>query len=289
MAVKLQTFRDIRNYIVRELDGIYPPGEITSMTRIILSSLFGITSTIQLLNSAEEKINRDKASTIIRFCRELKKGKPLQYLIGETQFCGCTIKVGPGVLIPRPETAELTDLIIKENNGFSGKIIDIGTGSGCIAIVLALNLSYAQVAGVDISATALRLAEKNAELNRAKIVLRKMDILKANPEEFDHVDIIVSNPPYVRNSEKLLMNKNVLDFEPQKALFVPDTDPLKFYRAILILAGDILNPGGRVYFEINEAMGKPMHKLLEFYKFQIIRVFKDINGKERFVKGEKDA
>ena len=289
MAVKLQTFGDIRNHIAGELAGIYSPRELTSIYRSILSTLFRVTSTLKLLNSEQGKINKDNVNTIVRYCTELKKGKPLQYVTGETQFYGYTIKVRPGVLIPRPETEELVDLVIKENRGFSGKIIDIGTGSGCIAIALAGNYPSAQVYGVDISVPALGLAMKNAEMNNAKVFFIKADIFKTDPSEFDGADIIVSNPPYVRNSEKPLMKKNVLDFEPHRALFVPDSDPLKFYRVILDLAVNILNPDGKIYFEINEAMGRPMYDLCELYKFKTILIIKDMNGKERFVKLEKDV
>jgi release factor glutamine methyltransferase len=288
MAVKLQTFRDIRNYIAGELAGIYSQQEIPTITRIILFTPSGFTNSVQLLNSDNEKINKDVAETVVRFCMELKKGKPLQYVTGETQFYGYTLKVCPGVLIPRPETEEFVDLIIKENRGFSGNIIDVGTGSGCIAIALAVNFPSARVSAVDISAPALSIAAKNAGMNNAKVFFRKTDIFKTDPSEFDASDIIVSNPPYVRNSEKLLMKKNVLDFEPHRALFVPDRDPLKFYRAILNLARYILNPGGKIYFEINEAMGRSMHDLCELYEFKRILVIKDINGKDRFVKGEKN-
>jgi len=289
MAVKLQTIGDIRNYIAQELAGIYTPGELTSITRIIFSSVFGVTSAIQLLNSDEKKINKDKAETILQYCTELKKGKPIQYITGETQFYGYTIKVHRGVLIPRPETEELVDLIIKENSGFSGTIIDIGTGSGCISIALAGNFPSARVLGVDNSVQALELAVKNAEMNNVKVFFIKADILKSDPSEFEGADIIVSNPPYVRISEKLLMKKNVLEFEPHRALFVPDRDPLKFYREILDLAGRILNRGGKIYFEINEAMGRPMVELCISYKFKKILVSKDLNGKDRFIKLEKDA
>ena len=289
MAVKLQTFEDIRNYIAGELAGIYSPRELSGIYRSILSTLFGITSTLQLLNSEERKINKDNVTTVVRYCTELKKGMPLQYVTGETQFYGYTLKVRPGVLIPRPETEELVDLIIKENRGFSGKIIDIGTGSGCIAIALAGNYPSAKVYGVDISVPALGLAAKNAEMNNAKVFFIKADIFKTDLSELYGADIIVSNPPYIRNSEKPLMKKNVLDFEPHSALFVPDSDPLKFYRVILDLAVNILNPDGKIYFEINEAMGRQMYDLCELYKFKTIVVIKDMNGKERFVKLEKDV
>ncbi len=289
MAVKLQTFGDIRNYIARELSSVYPQGELTGITRVLLSTLFGVTSTIQLLNSEGEKVSKDKAETVLLYCQELKKGKPVQYVTGETQFYGYAIKVRPGVLIPRQETEELVDLIIKENTAFAGKIVDIGTGSGCIAIALAGRLRSARVLGVDISVKALDLAGENAEMNNTRVFFRRSDIFKSDPSEFEDADIIVSNPPYIRNSEKLLMKKNVLEFEPHRALFVPDGNPLKFYRAILDLAKQILNPGGRIYFEINEAMGGPMLELGVAYNFKKIRIIKDINGKDRFVKLEKDV
>ncbi len=232
--------------------------------------------------------DRKKTEMVIRYCRKLKTGEPVQYVIGETLFYDCIIKVNPGVLIPRPETEELVDLIVKENKGFTGSIIDIGTGSGCIAIALAVNLPSAKITGIDKSRRAIKTAIKNAELNNSAVSFLEADLFKIDPSQIQNADIIVSNPPYVRNSEKQFMNRNVLGFEPHRALFVPDNDPLKFYRAILNLAGNILNPGGSVWFEINEAMGKPVQDLLESYNYSGIKIIKDINGKDRIAKGKKD-
>jgi release factor glutamine methyltransferase len=287
MAVNLQTIKDIRNYLAEELSESYTEGELRSITNIILSRIFEMNCMSDLLKTNEEKAGREKIKKVMRFCRELKIGKPLQYVLGETVFYDCVIKVNPGVLIPRPETEELVDLIVKENRGFSGSLLDIGTGSGCIAIALAVKFPSTQITGIDISGPAIVTAKKNAKNNNAAVLFLKADLFKIDHSEINKADIIVSNPPYVRNSEKQYMKRNVLAFEPQKALFVPDDDPLKFYRAVLNLARYILNPGGIVYFEINEAMGNPMHDLMESYEYQKIKIIKDINGKDRIVKGEK--
>jgi len=287
MAVNLQTIKDIRNYIAGELSELYDEGELRSITNIIISSVFEMSSMSYLLKVEEEKAGRERIRTVMRFCRELKTGKPLQYVLGDTKFYDCIIKVNRGVLIPRQETEELVDLIIKENSGFKGNLLDIGTGSGCIAVALSVNFPLSHITGIDISGSAILNAKKNAEINNATVLFLKADLFKIDPSEIKRVDIIVSNPPYVRNSERQHMKKNVLGFEPHKALFVPDNDPLIFYRAILNLARYILNPGGAVYFEINEAMGYPMHDLLVSFEYQKIKITKDINGKDRIMKGEK--
>jgi len=288
MAVNLQTIKDIRNYLASELSGLYPEREMRSLINYLLSDLFDMNNTFSLLNENERWVNRKVTDMVIRYCSDLKAGKPVQYVTGKTIFYNCIIKVAPGVLIPRPETEELIDLVIKENRGFTGSIIDIGTGSGCIAIALAVNLPSSKVSGIDISKPAIKTAKENADMNQADILFLEADVLKIDPSEIMNVDIIVSNPPYVRNSEKQYMKMNVLSFEPHEALFVTDEDPLLFYRAILDLAVNILNPGGVVYFEINEAMGKEMHDLLEFYKYHRISIIKDLNGKDRIAKGEKN-
>ena len=289
MAVKLLTIKDIRNYLSAELSDLYSGEELTAINNIIISKVFGITRLSALQQQNELITDRGKTETVIKFANELKTGKPVQYVTGETHFYNCIIKVSRGVLIPRPETEELADMIIKENIGFAGRILDIGTGSGCIAIVLALNLKSARVVGIDISAAAVKTAIKNAEINNASASFLKADLFRIIPSEIQKADIIVSNPPYVRNSEKRSMRYNVLGFEPHKALFVPDSDPLKFYRAILELARTILDTGGLVYFEINESMGRPVIDLLESYRYREIRIIKDINGKDRFAKAKKDV
>lgn len=285
MTVNLRTIKDIRFYFARELGSLYDEKETSSLAKIIIKTTTGASGLHQLNNPGFE-ISKEQALEIIRICEELKTGKPYQYILGETQFYNCIIRVNPSVLIPRPETEELTELIIRENKNYSGGIIDFGTGSGCIAIALAANLQESSVTGFDISADALQLAEINAGLNNLTVAFRKNDILNFSYDSItEKPGIIVSNPPYVRNSEKKLMNKNVLDFEPYDALFVDDSDPLQFYRAILDIADKILMKGGKIYFEINEAMGNPMADLLISQGYSGVTVIKDLNNKDRFIKG----
>jgi release factor glutamine methyltransferase len=289
MAVKLQTIKDIRNYISGELSGLYSERESAGISNIIISKVFEMNRVSSLLKENEMLAGRKNTEIIIRYCRKLKTGEPVQFVIGETLFYDCIIRVNPGVLIPRPETEELVDLIVKENKGFTGSIIDIGTGSGCIAVALAVNLPSSKITGIDKSLRAIKTAIKNAELNNSAVSFLEADLFNIDPSQIQNADIIVSNPPYVRKSEKQFMRRNVLGFEPHRALFVPDNDPLKFYRAILNLAGNVLNPGGSVWFEINEAMGKSVQDLLESYKYRGTKIIKDINGKDRIAKGKKGA
>ena len=235
----------------------------------------------------QDPVTKKQADRIIRICRELKTGKPLQYILGETSFYNCMIKVNPEVLIPRPETEELVDLVIKENKDFRGTILDVGTGSGCIAVALAVNLPGTKVTGIDNTEGAVRISEENASLNNASASFQKNDIFNPDLKSIGDVAIIVSNPPYIRESEKIHMAKNVLDYEPHTALFVPDSDPLICYRAILEIAEIILLPAGKVYFEINEAMGEPVAELLRSSGYSDVIVAKDINDKDRIVKGIK--
>jgi release factor glutamine methyltransferase len=288
MGVKIQTIKDIRIYLAKELAEIYPEQEVSAMSKIIISTVTGVKR-LQQLYIPEKKVNNGHASRIFEICKELKTGKPLQYILGETVFFDCIIKVNNSTLIPRPETEELVDLIIRENKNFQGNIIDIGTGSGCIAVALAANLPGSLVTGADISDDAIRTAQENAVLNNVKVSFIKYDVFSSDIVRFEKADIIVSNPPYVRFSEKQYMNKNVLDFEPPLALFVDDSDPLKYYRAILEFAEKILVPGGKVYFEINEAMGTSMVQLLSSHGYSEINIIEDLNGKDRIIKGTKDV
>jgi release factor glutamine methyltransferase len=283
MSIKIQTIKDIRPYLAEELKSLYPDHEISAISSLIIKTLFSLTK-LHYLAMPETSVSRQNEIKIIRICRELKQGRPLQYILGETCFYNCRIRVNSETLIPRPETEELVDLIIKENKGFRGNILDIGTGSGCIAIALAVNLPGAGVTGTDISPGALSLASENAKSNNADVRFLESDILNFDPLLFRETDIIVSNPPYIRESEKPLMAGNVIDFEPHEALFVPDSDPLLFYRSIIEAARDILKHDGKIYFEINEAMGSAISGLLQSYGYSGIDVIRDLNGKERIVK-----
>ena len=288
MGVKIQTIKDIRFLLARELKDIYGQPEIGSLTNIVIKTIMRI-SRLHQLYSQEQSVSDEQAGKIIEICNELKTGKPIQYILGETLFYDCTIKVDSSTLIPRPETEELVDLIIRENRQYHGSIIDIGTGSGCIAIALAANLPESVVSGIDISDKAIDMARGNALLNNVAVSFFQSDIFNFDPDKSEKTGIIVSNPPYVINSEKIYMSKNVLDFEPESALFVPDSNPLVYYNAILQIARDILLPKGKVYFEINETMGESMLHLLESFGYSLIEIVADINGKERIIKGRKNV
>lgn len=288
MIVNIQTLKDIRLYIDKELKGVYPREEIVALTNIILKTKTGITKLHQLYNN-DHTVTEAQAAEIIEICNELSLGKPLQYILGETFFYGCTIRLNSSTLIPRPETEELVDLIIRENKDFVGRITDFGTGSGCIAIALAANLPGSAVTGIDISEDAILKARENAVLNNVSVSFTQGDIFNPDYNNIVVTEIIVSNPPYVLDSEKLLMNRNVIEYEPPLALFVPDSDPLKYYRGILDLAEKILTPGGKIYFEINEKMGQQLSVLLKSYGYSSIEIIKDINDKERIIKGTSNV
>jgi len=287
MAVKLQTIKEIRNYIADELSGLYHRRESLAIAGLVTEKIFRTGRIALMLRENEPLSDSSYQKRVMSYCRRLTEGEPVQYVIGETVFYNCRIMVNRNVLIPRPETEELADIVIKENRGTEARIIDFGTGSGCLAIALSVNLPAAKVTALDISAGALKLAARNASINNAEVDFMHADLLAASLTELPMAGIFISNPPYIRESEKKLMRSNVLDFEPGKALFVPDNDPLRFYRAILNLSRNKLYPGGMVYFEINEAMGDAMRELFEKYDFSEIRIIKDINGKDRFAAGRK--
>jgi release factor glutamine methyltransferase len=288
MGVKIQTIKDIRFYLSRELAGIYNEPEIRVLADILIKTVTGTTKLHDLYDKSYV-ITEKQVEKFLGIAEELKTGRPIQYIIGETTFYNCAIKVNNSTLIPRSETEELVDLIIKENKDYKGEIIDIGSGSGCIAIALAVNLPSARVTGVEISDDAITIARENAVSNKANVSFVKGDIFSIDGEMLSKAGIIVSNPPYVRNSEKSQMNKNVIDFEPHLALFVSDSDPLIYYKAILKLADIILLPDGYLYFEINEAMGKPLVELFKAFDYAHIEIVLDINDKERIIKGRKNG
>lgn len=288
MSIKIRTIKDISLYLSAELRELYPEPEISAISGIIIKTVLGLPK-LHYLALPETIVMQKHAIKITRICRELKSGKPLQYVLGETNFYNCRIRLNGDTLIPRPETEELVDLAIKENKGFTGSVLDVGTGSGCIAIALAINFPGAKVTGIDISSGAISLAKENAMENSASVQFLKADIFNVDPGIFQGTDIIISNPPYIADSEKKEIAVNVLDFEPHEALFVPDSDPVIHYRAILLLADKILNPGGRIYFEINEIMGRTMADMLYSSGFSGIEIIKDLNGRDRIAKGKRDG
>jgi len=276
---------DIKSFIRKRLHGLYPEKEISSFVFMLFEAYCGMSKT-ELLALKRETINESELLLVYDAVKELEQQKPIQYILGKTDFYGLEFSVTPAVLIPRPETEELVDLIIKENKNKTGlKILDIGTGSGCIAVSLKKYLPGAEVTAIDNSAEALELAQKNAEINHAEIVFKNLDMLNEQQwKDIGDFDIIVSNPPYVLESEKALMQPNVLEYEPSTALFVPDSDPLMYYDAIFRFAIS-KKKQSQVYLEINENKPGELIALAKKYEMSDIRIIKDINGKDRFLSG----
>ena len=263
----------------------YPQREAEQLMRILLEDLFGIDWNQQLMNP-DLRINEHQHYQLSEAVKRLHSGEPVQYVTGMARFGDLLLKVSQAVLIPRPETEELVQKICASwPNEKRIRIWDIGTGSGCIAIALAKQFPNAEVIAFDVSEEALQIAKENAESNGAKVTFVHDDVLNPTSDYFTQpVDLVISNPPYVCDSERAAMEANVLDWEPEKALFVPDDDPLRFYRQILALAKKQLNPDGQVWFEINERMGEEMHALCREMGFSNAKVLEDFAGKPRFVK-----
>lgn len=274
-------------FIRKELAGIYSPEEIDSLIFLIFERVKGYSRT-QFLMAKEEVLCDDETEQFLGIVARLKKHEPIQYIFGQTEFYSLPFYTSPGVLIPRPETEELVQWIIQETVKETPSILDVGTGSGCIAVALKKNLTEAAVWACDISPASIDTARKNAALNQVEINVVEYDILNQSPRaEFPIFDIIVSNPPYVRESEKVQMGKNVLEYEPALALFVPDDRPLLFYQRIADFALQQLIDGGRLYFEINEAFGSECSEMLARKGFSKIVVKKDIHGKDRMIGCQK--
>jgi release factor glutamine methyltransferase len=283
----METVKDVSAAFRKELAGLYDIREIDSLCMIAIAEIAG-TSSAKIKAFPELELPLEHLEAINQILSQLKTGKPIQYILGHTEFYGLTFKVNPSVLIPRPETEELVEWIISSagiGHQALGNILDIGTGSGCIAITLKKHLNEAQVSAVDISAEALKTAKENAELNDVNINYIQADILNIK-YEIDNAkfDIIVSNPPYVTLYDKKQMHTNVTDFEPHSALFVPEDDPLIFYRVIADFASTNLKKGGLLFFEINENYGEQIIELFSRKSFKNIELRKDMSGKDRMLK-----
>jgi release factor glutamine methyltransferase len=267
----------------KELAGIYSKEEIESFIFLIFEKLKGYSRT-QVLLAKDEELSKEELSEIEKIVARLKNHEPIQYILGTTEFYGLSFYTVPEVLIPRPETEELVQWIIQENKSSKPSILDIGTGTGCIAISLQKNIPQSTVLACDISPVCLETAKRNSELNSAEISVIQYDILNNAPDfSFPELDIIVSNPPYIREKEKSLMEKNVLDHEPELALFVPDEQPLIFYQRIADFSKIHLKIKGRLYFEINEAFGSECSAMLQQKGFSEVILKKDIHGKDRMI------
>ena len=271
----------ITTYIRQSLQDIYPPEEVKALSMLICCDMLGLDA-LDIYMGKDIILSECKQRELENIIFRLQKNEPIQYIRGFAEFCGRKFKVAPGVLIPRPETAELVELIVKENPG-ARHLLDIGTGSGCIAISLDKRLPDADVEAWDISEEALAIARTNNEELESRVLFRQRDVLSDDWEKSPSFDVIVSNPPYVTEAEKDEMEANVLDWEPALALFVPDDDPLRFYRRIVTLGRELLLPEGKLYFEINRAFGREIAYMLEMNQYRDIRVIKDIFGKDRIV------
>ncbi|GGF34213.1 peptide chain release factor N(5)-glutamine methyltransferase [Echinicola rosea] len=278
----MNSSRNLYQNIVNRLKNSYPETEAQSLAFWMLE---------HFLQVSRGDIIRDKElqgipKALHTALEELQAGKPIQYILGEAPFYGREFKVNPSVLIPRNETEELVHLIIKENPQPGVRILDIGTGSGCIPITLYLEMAEPVVSAIDISESALRTANENAGIHGAKVSFLQTDILGENIPVGD-LEILVSNPPYVRELEKAQMHKNVLEHEPSLALFVSDADPLVFYRTIAKKGLGALKSGGKLYFEINEALASEMEELVTDLGYHNIKVHQDLQGKNRILSANK--
>ncbi len=281
------TIRDVKIEFQQNLATLYDAKEIQSIFSIIAEEI-GFTTT-SLILQADEPITDEQKNYFQTCLQKLAQSEPVQYVRGKADFFDLQFTVSPAVLIPRPETEELVQLILQENPNFKGNLIDLGTGSGCIAISLAHNLPLAHITAMDISSKALEIAQNNARNNNVSIDFIQADMQQKDclPEDVTF-NIIVSNPPYVCNAEKQDMRANVLQHEPHLALFVDDdNNPLQFYDAIAKLAVKHLTTDGLIYCEINETLGKETAQLFQSYGFKKTQVIQDLFGKDRIVKAQR--
>ena len=265
----------------------YEKEELNAIIRAICCDLLGISTTTYFIKE-EVELTAEQKEQLDTIIGRLQQGEPLQYIEGKAPFCGMDFVVRPGVLIPRPETAELVDWIVSDHSTQSPQILDLGTGSGCIAISLNKRMPQAVVKACDISHDALAIARENNLKNNALVEFFHHDMLDLTTILPHSYNILVSNPPYIKQSEANEMELHVTEWEPHTALFVPDDDALRFYRAIAEIGQtSALTPGGNIYVEINQALGKETVKLFESYGYKEVTLRKDIYGNDRMVKAIK--
>lgn len=275
----------IAQIIYDELSGYYTQSEVSALTRIIATEMLGVAQMTYFLKD-DVTLKAEQEAMLFNAIERLKKQEPIQYIQGYSDFCGLRFKVTSATLIPRPETSELVEWIASEHSGKIVNILDIGTGSGCIAISLANKLPDSKVTAWDISTAALAVAAENSRDNGTEVAFERVDILSYEPKSAQF-DIIVSNPPYIKENEKSAMHNNVLDWEPHTALFVPDSDPLLFYRTIAEKGLQMLAPSGTLYFEINRAHGTETMKMLADYGYTDIELRKDFADNDRMIKATR--
>lgn len=278
--------KSLKSHFNKTLSELYPDTEIQSFFNLLSEQILNMKR-IDVSQNLYSVVSGKKYDKFLKAIVGLKKHKPIQYILGDTEFYGLVFKVSPSVLIPRPETEELVDWIIKDSKEKQNiSILDIGTGSGCIAVTLAKKLPNAKLFALDVSAEALKLATINAETNEVEVEFIEADILDWDFGDLKF-DIIVSNPPYVRELEKEAMSANVLNHEPHLALFVKDDDALLFYRTITDVANKILKPKGQLFFEINENLGEDTKQLLVDAGYENIELKQDVFDKNRMLKAIK--
>ncbi|WCT10108.1 peptide chain release factor N(5)-glutamine methyltransferase [Mucilaginibacter jinjuensis] len=280
----MKTVQDAFNTFKQMLVPLYDVQEADAITTLVLSELTGY-SKAKLKAFPETELTDEQSEKLSTILNQLQTGEPLQYILGHTEFYGLKFEVNPNVLIPRPETEELVGWIIESSELPPINILDIGTGSGCIAITLKHELKQATVSAIDISIGALETAKRNAANNQVEVNFIHADILAHENIKLDKkLDVIVSNPPYVTETDKRQMHTNVTDFEPHTALFVPEEDPLLFYNAIADFATKNLNDNGLLFFEINESYGEETIEMLNNKSFINIELRKDMSGRDRMIK-----
>lgn len=276
---RAETLAQVKRALKDALSPRYGEREAATMARMILMHLKGWDLPHLLADENREASSYIKGRSA-EILDRLLHDMPLQYALGETYFYGLTLKVAPGVLIPRPETEELVDIIVKQNQRPDLRVLDLCTGSGAIAAALARNLPFSEVTALDVSPEAVAVARDNFSALKVKVELLQDDVFSWLPS--DNYDIIVANPPYVDESEKVGMEPNVLDYEPHIALFVPDDDPLRFYVRIADMAREALSEGGKLYFEINPRHADELKKMLMAKDFRSVEIVRDVHGRERF-------
>ena len=285
----MNIYREIKSILTA---GNMPEGEAKAVALLLLEKVAGLPTAKALI--ADGKDIDCRRQNILELATRISEGVPVQYAIGETNFCDLTLKVKPGVLIPRPETEELVNWMVEEVTSpltpHPSHLLDIGTGSGCIAIALAKKLAGAEVEAWDVSDIALEIARENVARNGVQVKLNKVDVLTPHTSHFSPLnfyDLIVSNPPYICEDEKTEMERNVLEHEPELALFVPNDDPLLFYRQIGVLGQQLLKSGGRLFFEINRRFGQEVANLLGGMGYCEVELRQDMFGNDRMIKAIK--
>ena len=280
------TVRELTVRMRGRLSVVTDDDEAMAMVRVVMEHLNG-WSPVDLVLKSGDTVSDYTVRKAMGIVERVVAGEPLQYVIGETRFYGNTLKVSPAVLIPRPETEELVDIIVKENQDKDLRVLDLCTGSGCIAVSLARALRFPRVEAVDLSGEALDVARENARRLKVRVNFSCRDVLTMKASTSDRYDIIVANPPYVLDSERETMSANVLEHEPWQALFVPDDDALRFYRAIAGYAADVLVEGGRLYFEINPLEAGNLSAMLVQTGYRDVEIMADMSGKKRFAMARK--